>query len=104
MNNQKIAKAIAKRLAQQKRQLINKIVDNWKETKMTIFRTIPISNDMPHHAIARAMHHSFPSVKYEIDVTVDGLTDFYIVDKIDTPTMIQIESALKFAHFYGQVN
>ena len=47
-----------------------------------MYRTIPISNDMPHHAIARAMHHSFPNVKYEIDVSVDGLTDFCIVDKI----------------------
>ena len=34
MNNQQIAKTITKRLAQQKRQQINKIVDNWKETKM----------------------------------------------------------------------
>ena len=104
MNNKKIAKSLTKRLAQQKRQQINKIIANWKETKMTVFRTISISNDMPHHAIARAMYHSFPNVKYEIDVSVDGLTDFCIVDKIDTPTMLQIESALKFAHFYGQVN
>ena len=35
MNNKKTAKAITKRLAQQKRQLINKIIDNWKENKMT---------------------------------------------------------------------
>lgn len=34
MNNKKTAKAITKRLAQQKRQLINQIIDNWKETKM----------------------------------------------------------------------
>lgn len=34
MNNKKTAKAITKRLAQQKRQRINKIIDNWKETKM----------------------------------------------------------------------
>ena len=34
MNNKKIAKAITKRLAQQKRQHVNKIVSNWKETKM----------------------------------------------------------------------
>ena len=31
MNNKKTAKIITKRLAQQKRQQINKIVDNWKE-------------------------------------------------------------------------
>ena len=34
MNNKKTAKAITKRLAQQKRQQITKIVANWKETKM----------------------------------------------------------------------
>ena len=34
MNNKKTAKAITKRLAQQKRQQINKIVDSWKENKM----------------------------------------------------------------------
>ena len=35
MNNKKTAKAITKRLAQQKRQQINKIITNWKETKMS---------------------------------------------------------------------
>ena len=34
MNNKKTAKAITKCLAQQKRQQINKIIDNWKEPKM----------------------------------------------------------------------
>ena len=34
MNNKKTAKIITKRLAYQKRQLINQIVKNWKETEM----------------------------------------------------------------------
>ena len=104
MNNQKIAKTITKRLAQQKRQQINKIVDNWKETKMdqiTISKgkrykqPIWIVRTIAGKIVTKSHHPIYLSIHDVIDRSCEGLDispdDFLTNEKQTASVFLRLE-------------